>query len=104
MHTYKKALVVGCGRSGRAAEALLRSEGCTVVSICQETTPNYRYEDIHFDPDIAIISPGFSLEHPWVAELVQRDITILSELELGDRKSTRLNSSHSDRSRMPSSA
>jgi len=83
VHRYEKALVVGCGRSGRAAEALLRSEGCTVVSICQETTPDYRYEDLHFDPDIAIISPGFSLNHPWVAELVQRDIPILSELELG---------------------
>jgi UDP-N-acetylmuramoylalanine--D-glutamate ligase len=83
MHRYKNALVAGCGRSGRAAEALLRSEGCTVVSICQEATPDYRYDDLHFDPDIAIISPGFSPDHPWVAELVQRDIPILSELELG---------------------
>lgn len=83
MHSYKKALVLGCGRSGRAAEALLRAEGTTVVSICQETTPDYAYEDLCFDPDVAIISPGFELNHPWVAELVQRDIPILSELELG---------------------
>jgi UDP-N-acetylmuramoylalanine--D-glutamate ligase len=83
MHKYEKALVVGCGRSGRAAEALLRSEGTTVASICQEITPDYRYEDLHFDPDVAIISPGFSLNHPWIRELVERGIPLVSELELG---------------------
>ena len=30
--------------------------------------------------------------------------TVLSELKVGDRKSTRLNSSHASKSRMPSSA
>jgi UDP-N-acetylmuramoylalanine--D-glutamate ligase len=83
MHTYNKALVVGCGRSGRAAEALLRSEGSTVTSICQETTPDYRYEDLPFEPDVAIMSPGFSLEHPWVKDLIARGIPLVSELELG---------------------
>ena len=83
MHNYKTALVVGCGRSGRAAEALLRSEGCTVVSICQEITPDYRFEDLHFNPDVAIISPGFSLKHPWIKDLMERGIPLLSELELG---------------------
>ena len=83
MHNYKTALVVGCGRSGRAAEALLRSEGCTVVSICQEITPDYRYEDLHFIPDVAIISPGFSLQHPWIKDLTERGVPLLSELELG---------------------
>jgi UDP-N-acetylmuramoylalanine--D-glutamate ligase len=83
MHKYKTALVVGCGRSGRAAEALLRSEGCTVISICQESTPDYRYEDIHFDPDVAVVSPGFSLKHPWITDLIELKIPLLSELELG---------------------
>ena len=83
MHKYQRALVVGCGRSGRAAEALLRSEGCTVVSICQEITPDYRYEDLHFDPEVAVISPGFPLTHPWITDLVARGIPLLSELELG---------------------
>lgn len=83
VHRYKKALVVGCGRSGRAAEALLRSEGCTVVSICQEITPDYHYEGLHFDPDIAIVSPGFSLKHPWIEDLIRRGTPLLSELELG---------------------
>jgi UDP-N-acetylmuramoylalanine--D-glutamate ligase len=83
MHKYKNALILGAGRSGRAAEALLRSEGCTVFSISQESTPDYCYEDIHFIPDVAIISPGFSLKHPWVEDLVKRGIPLLSELELG---------------------
>lgn len=83
VHKYKRALVVGCGRSGRAAEALLRSEGCTVFSICQESTPDYRCEGLHFVPDVAIISPGFSLKHPWIIDLVERGIPLLSELELG---------------------
>jgi len=83
MHKYKKALVVGAGRSGRAAEALLRSEGATVISICQEITPDYRYDDLHFNPDVAIVSPGFSLKHPWISDLIERGIPLLSELELG---------------------
>ncbi|NOU36995.1 MAG: UDP-N-acetylmuramoyl-L-alanine--D-glutamate ligase [Kiritimatiellaceae bacterium] len=83
MHKYGKALVVGCGRSGRAAEALLRSEGTTVTSICQEITPDYCFKGLHFDPDVAIISPGFSLNHPWIKELIEHGIPLLSELELG---------------------
>jgi UDP-N-acetylmuramoylalanine--D-glutamate ligase len=83
MHKYSKALVMGCGRSGRAAEALLRSEQTAVLSICQETTPDYRYEEIRFDPDVAIISPGFPLSHPWITDLVRRGIPLLAELELG---------------------
>lgn len=83
MHKYREALVLGCGRSGRAAEALLRSEGATVVSIADETTPDYRYEALSFEPEVAILSPGFSLEHPWVRELAERGVPLLSELELG---------------------
>lgn len=83
MHKYQRALVLGCGRSGRAAEAMLRSEGTTVISVCEETTPDYAFEDLHFDPDVAIISPGFSMEHPWVKDLLEREIPLLSELELG---------------------
>jgi UDP-N-acetylmuramoylalanine--D-glutamate ligase len=83
MHRYRNVLVLGSGRSGRAAEALLRSEGVVVRSICQEQTPDYRYEDVHFEPDAAVVSPGFSLNHPWVRDLTEREIPLLSELELG---------------------
>jgi len=83
MHNYKTALVVGCARSGRAVEALFRSEGTSVTSICQEITPGYRYEELHFNPEVAIVSPGFSLKHPWINDLINRGIPLLSELELG---------------------
>ena len=42
----------------------------------------------------------FIMDHP----LIQHKISILRNKETGDRKSTRLNSSHSAKSRMPSSA
>jgi UDP-N-acetylmuramoylalanine--D-glutamate ligase len=83
VHTYQTALVLGRGRSGRAAEVLLRREGTMVVSVCEETTPDYNYEDLHCVPDVAVVSPGFSLEHPWVKDLLARGIPLLSEIELG---------------------
>lgn len=61
----------------------MRSEGASVVSISQETTPGYGYETLHFDPDVAVISPGFALTHPWIRDLIQREVPVISELELG---------------------
>ena len=85
MHTYEKALILGCGRSGRAAEALLRSEGAEVLVLdeadCDFSTFNFQISS--FQPPVAIVSPGFSLEHPWVKDLAARRIPLLSELELG---------------------
>jgi len=83
MHKYKKSLVLGCGRSGRAAEALLRTDGTPSVCICEEINPDYCYEDLHFTPEIAIVSPGFSMDHPWIKDLIARGIPLLSELEFG---------------------
>ncbi len=83
MHDFKTALVLGCGRSGRAAEALLRSEDVHVVSVSQESTPEYHYDDLGFIPDAAVVSPGFAPDHPWVLDLKKRGIALLAELELG---------------------
>ena len=83
MHRYQSALVLGSGRSGRAAEALLRSEGTTVLTVCQELTPDYDFDELHFEPEVAVLSPGFALTHPWVQQLVERGVPLLSELELG---------------------
>ncbi len=85
VHKYKKALVVGCGRSGRAAESLLRSEGCETLSLDESTTDfsDFRFQVSNFLPETAVVSPGFSLKHPWIKDLMERGIPLLSELELG---------------------
>jgi len=85
VHKYKKVLVVGCGRSGRAAEALLRSEGCETLSLDESTTDlsSFRSQVSSFLPETAVVSPGFSLKHPWIMDLIERGIPLLSELELG---------------------
>jgi len=83
MRKHKQALIAGCGSSGQAAQALLRAEGTETICISRETTPDYRYESLGFTPDVAVISPGFSLEHPWILDLIRRGIPLLSELELG---------------------
>lgn len=83
MHTYKSALVLGSGRSGRAAEALLRAEGAVAASISQDSTPDYQFESLGFVPEAAIVSPGFALDHPWVLDLKERGIPLVSELEFG---------------------
>jgi UDP-N-acetylmuramoylalanine--D-glutamate ligase len=82
---YKKALVVGCGRSGRAAEALLRSEKCETLSLDESTTDFSAFQSqvSSFLPEIAVVSPGFSLKHPWIKDLIERGVPLLSELELG---------------------
>lgn len=83
MHRYKNALILGHGRSGQAAESLLLSEGTAVAVLCEKATPDYCFENLPFHPEIAVVSPGFSLEHPWVKDLVERGIPLLSEIELG---------------------
>jgi UDP-N-acetylmuramoylalanine--D-glutamate ligase len=85
VNKYKKALVVGCGRSGRAAVALLRSEGCETLSLDEGAADlsSFKFQVSSFLPETAVVSPGFSLKHPWIKDLIERGIPLLSELELG---------------------
>jgi UDP-N-acetylmuramoylalanine--D-glutamate ligase len=97
----RRALVIGLGRSGLAACALLRSKGAEVVANDRRTRaeiepkalaaidaklvlgshPTELLEDI----DWIVLSPGVPLSLPLLVEARRRDIAIWSELELGFR-------------------
>ena len=83
MKKFQTALILGAGRSGKAAAELLRSEGCEVVCVDETSTPDYRFTALPFTPDVAIVSPGFSLKHPWMNELSDAGVPMISEIELG---------------------
>lgn len=82
---HPSSVIMGAGRSGLAAEALLQSEGIT-TSIFDEQTHTIQdlieYCETHVI-DQAIVSPGFALTHPWCDVLRQFSIPLCSELELG---------------------
>ena len=73
------ALVVGYGRSGKAAEALLKAQGAETVALADDTRD--RIGEGAFD--FAVVSPGIALTHPWVVEAKRRGIHLKSELQLG---------------------
>ena len=82
---YQTALVLGHGRSGKAAECLLLAEG-TAVSVLSEESDQLpklvqSLADTRFE--VCIVSPGFALSHPWIGAVREADVPLLSELELG---------------------
>ncbi len=85
MNKYSTALILGCGRSGRAAERLLRTEETTVLVLAEESAglPELIQvlEETSFE--ICIVSPGFALSHPWLSAVREAGVPLLSELELG---------------------
>jgi UDP-N-acetylmuramoylalanine--D-glutamate ligase len=98
----KDVLVLGLGRSGMAAAALLQRDGARVV-VRDEAADNQLQErairlrqlgvrvelgnqfdrSTHFD--LAVLSPGIAPERPFVRELLTRNTPLLSELELAYR-------------------
>jgi len=71
------ALVLGYGRSGKAAEKLLCRLGFSVKVLDGEMP----FPDGDFA--VAVVSPGIALSHPWIAEAQCRGIPLKSELQLG---------------------
>ena len=74
-----RALVLGYGRSGKAAEALLKAQGAETVVLADDARDGLGDGDF----DFAVVSPGIALTHPWVAEAKRRGIPLKSELQLG---------------------
>ena len=74
-----KVLVLGYGRSGRAAEALLKAQGTDCLVLADDVRD--KVGEGRFD--FAVVSPGIALTHPWIAEAKRRGIPLKSELQLG---------------------
>ena len=95
-HRSADHLVIGNGPSGQAAAAAARNDGSDVLVL-----------DAHegnevvavFDGPTVIVRTPTGVEH-----FHAHHITLATGAAEVDRKSTRLNSSHSQQSRMPSSA
>ena len=83
--TYERALVLGAGRSGRAAKKLLESENARVVMLEEKTVTfaDFCSAIDELNPQVAIVSPGFAIDHPWLNELRERCIFLSAELERG---------------------
>ncbi|MBN2162674.1 MAG: UDP-N-acetylmuramoyl-L-alanine--D-glutamate ligase [Pontiellaceae bacterium] len=85
MQTYSNALILGAGRSGRAAERLMQSEGARTLVVSRESGGDdglaCALRDDAFD--VCLVSPGFALDHPWLCAVREQGIPLLSEFELG---------------------
>ncbi len=71
------AIVLGNGRSGRAAAELLRREGARVVVLDgDDAWPGGEW-------DLCVTSPGIPLGHPWQVAARAAGVKVISELQLG---------------------
>ena len=99
IYAKRRVLVVGLGKSGVAACALLRARGAEVVAndrrsraeldselgeLGELVTGSHPIELVH-DVDFIVLSPGVPLTLPLLVEARRRSIPIWSELELGFR-------------------
>lgn len=95
-------LVLGLGSSGEAAAQLLLRQGRRVVvadaaatATLEARARNLRMQGCQvftgsktlpgIPVDLAVLSPGIPVTDPWVLELRQRGVPVISELELGWR-------------------
>ena len=73
----KRILVLGAGASGNAAACLARRRGAEAEIVSGDVAlPRGEF-------DLAVVSPGVPLVHPWLAELASRGIPFMSELQFG---------------------
>ena len=78
------ALVLGYGRSGKAAEALLCRSGFT-VTVLEDSKGSCGAESHRLPEDaaFAVVSPGVPLTSPLIAECREKGIPLKSELQFG---------------------
>jgi UDP-N-acetylmuramoylalanine--D-glutamate ligase len=84
MSGMERVLILGAGRSGRAAERMLRVEGLMPVVVSEEPGGESAFRSaLAAGLDRCIVSPGFALDHPWLVALREAGVPLLAELELG---------------------
>jgi len=97
IQTGRHALVIGFGRSGRAAASFIRRRGGTVRVVDRADTPELRAEldragiaarlggygpqDLN-GADLVVVSPGVPWDEPLVESARQRGIEVTSEIDL----------------------
>lgn len=94
----RNALILGAGRSGRAAARLALETGGRASVVDERWAPDALsalategVSCLHADRarlpdgayDLAIVSPSFPSDHPWVVAARDRGLSVISELEFG---------------------
>lgn len=78
----KKCLVVGAGVTGRAVEKALKKFGALPILFDERVQSNSGVVDqIPNSIDLAIISPGWRIDHPAILKLKQAGVEIISEVD-----------------------
>ena len=70
---------------GIAAKNLLVSEGSEVLVLEDREIDLTQFCEVvsAFNPELAIVSPGFAIDHDWLNYLRSEEIPLIAELELG---------------------
>ena len=76
----------------------------TVTMVIEMTATGCGDKQLALATDRVSVELGYELNTDVAAYVADADIAVETTIDFGDRKSTRLNSSHNRESRMPSSA
>ena len=90
--TRRRAVVLGAGASGKAAAKLLHHQGYEIILADERanTAENKPWSltatltgEIVSATDLAVVSPGFAVDHPWMKQLRAAGVRVVPEFELG---------------------
>lgn len=90
----RKVLILGAGITGRSVSRFLTESGSTSLMLDEVASPNSQNSitDLTLsDFDLAIVSPGWRHDHPWIVEVRKSGIELLSEVDLAWRIRCELN-------------
>ena len=91
----KQVLIFGAGVTGKSTEVFLKEYGCKITVIDEKGTGGsiQNFKDISLqDFNLAVVSPGWRLNHPLIEEARSFGIEFLSEVDLAWRVKSEVNS------------